>query len=261
VHRRFTFPLIAFEENDVPSGEQQAEATPAPTPEIQPGPWSADLETYIQDPAARAQADRFLREKIQPRVTKFEQESSQYRPARELYDDLINDPDNTLVAVATQIYGEDVASKLVEVLSGPAPEVETPAGEQTKGPLDLSLLPPQVQELIIEREQNKAREVYQSELARVKEAHPTLVDDEFHPFVVSAEGNMDAALEAYKRWQAQVTERYGPKTEEVPPVPPLGLGGDAPKPVVAEKYRTFDEAFDAAMDDWKAPAPAPVGTV
>jgi hypothetical protein len=108
VLRRFTFPLVTFDPNDVPSGEPVAEVTPPVVPEPQAGPWASDLEAYIQDPAARAQADKFLREKIQPRTTKLEQESSQYKPARELYDDLVNDPDNTLLAVATQLYGEDV---------------------------------------------------------------------------------------------------------------------------------------------------------
>ncbi len=247
------------------AGAPAAEA--AAIPEPQPGPWSADLEAFFEDPQVRAQADQFLREKVQPRVTKFEQESSQYAPARELYDDLLSDTDGTLNAIVTQIYGDDVAAAVAQAIQGGASQedvAEALTPEQGALPPEVKALLDDVKPLVERDKEEQARNAYRQELDRVKEEFPGLVEDEFHPFVVTAEGDMGAALEGYKRWLTGIEARYGPRpVEEAAPPAALGTeGAAAVSPSVAVKYGSLAEALDATLDEMRAArAPTPVGAV
>ncbi len=261
---KFKFGQFLFDEDDGTGsgGAPEVQSTPDPVPEVvpepQPGPWASDLESYFDDPQVRAQADRFLRERVQPRVTQIEQERSEYAPARELYDDLRSDPETTLRAITGQLYGDDVAEAIAKLLDEGETEPGTPEAQPAPE------LPREVQELIAERNERLAAEAYEAELARVKQQIPDLVEDEFHPFVVSAQGNMDKAVAVYQRWRQGVEERYGtPSAAQDPPPAALGSEGSSPvAPPVQQKYDSLDAALDATMDDLRrARDVTPVGTV
>lgn len=257
-------PFVVFDGNDPTAAEPTAPAAPEtppaqPAPALQPGPWSADLEAAFEDPSLRQQVDGFLREKVQPRVTQLETQFAERKAAHELYDDLSGDEsDQALMQVIAELHDPEIAQKFAELLTPAQPAPETPAPPQAE-------LPPEVQEMIAERQAQKEAEDYDNELARVKGLHPELIDDEFHPFVAGAEGDFDRALESYKVWQAQARERYG-----APPQPTPDPSDTAPAPLTSEnpaappvqpKFDSISDALDAFMDEQRGGGPAPVGVV
>jgi hypothetical protein len=105
------FPVM-FETPEGGTGGTPPEPTPAPEAAPQPAPWTADLEQYITDPQARVEADRYLREKVQPRMTQLEDS-----PAAKLYRDLTDDSkqDVTIAAIVGHVYGDEIADKFVSL--------------------------------------------------------------------------------------------------------------------------------------------------
>lgn len=266
---RFKLFPVVFEEDDgagsgtpTPVAETPtapAAPEPATTPEPQPGPWANDLAAYIQDEAARAQADRFLREKIQPHVTQLEQ---QYAPARQLYDDLLQDPSTTLIAVANEIYGDEVAQALAGHLASPEEEQTSETETTDAAPVD-----PRVQQMLEDYEAQKRQEQYEAELARLKEQVPDLDPDDFAPFVITANGDMDAALVGYQNFMQKIQQRYAPATETPPaPAAPAVVGsegvGSVPPPV-SKQYSSFDDALNDTLAEMRAnrEGPTTVGSV
>lgn len=268
MYRRFSLPGFLFEEDTTgaaaPAVEPVAEPDPTvvTTPVAPPagdGPWAKDLATFFEDETIRGNVDSFLRSKIQPHVTQIEQ---QHAPARELWTDLQGDDSlSTYVGVANQLYGEDAAKQIAEILAKQfGEEEETPAAETpAEAPLH-----PRLQALLDKEDEERENQEYDAELARVKALDPrigsTIDDEDFAPFVIGAEGDFDTALARFQVWHAKVYPQGAP--EVVPPVipPPAVLGGDTgggATPPLATKYESLDSALDAAMTDLRAARVAP----
>lgn len=233
-----------------------APAAPPVAPEPGPGPWSADLAAYIEDETARQAADRYLREKVQPRITELEQGTAQ---ARALWDDLLADPQQTLTDVIADIYGDEVAAALPDLLSGIPDEEEAPVPEPTEAPL-----PEHIQQMYEQFTADQQQRAYETELARVKAANPDLVDSLFHPFVVSTEGDFDRAVEAYKAFEDQARQRYGQAPPAAPDAPAVvgTTGQGAAAPPTTKQYASIDEALEDTLADLRrAAAPPTVGGV
>lgn len=245
----------------------QAQPAPPPatgTPAAQggSGPWDADLVEYFPDESARSAADRYMREKVQPRVTQLEQERSRYAPAHQLYDDLLNDPSTTFLAIAEELYGPETAQALQKQLDeagGAAPQDETQTETQTDQPLD-----PRIEALLAEREQEKREKFWRDNIARIKSADPTVDDALFAPFVHAADGDFDAAHLAYQQFIA----RFKP-AEETPaeqPAAPATVGSTgtgSTAPPTEKNYGSIQEALDDTLADMRAArqAPTTVGAV
>lgn len=240
----------------------------APTPG--PAPWSSDLESRFQDEAVRTQVDAYLRETWQPRVTKLEQETA---PARALYQSFQEDPDVALVQAATELYWDTnpdavraLAKSLKVEFEGDDDGDGEPRVEQKTD--DPPPMDPRVAEIIEEREAAKRQQEWDDAMKTIREQQPNLIDDLYLPLVVGAEGDMQAALEAYRERFAKYEQRgEAPAAEETAPPPPNVLGSDgggagAPPPVQKE-YRGWG-GLDEALNDWLAserqPAPPAVGS-
>lgn len=239
--------------------------TPPAAPETTPepanlGPWAGDLAEYFGENAeAIAAADRYMREKVQPARTQFETETA---PARELYKDLIENPETTLAEVVEELWGTEKAQQFATLFGEPEP-ASTPA------------VPDEVPEWakpLVEREQ-AARDAelaaqgqaeYERVLAELQAAHTDLTDADMeliHPFMASASGDPEAAYAGYQAFKAAFVAEHGatPAVEPTPTPPPvLGAEGTAPStPPVQKEYKTFDEAWDAWRAE-EAAAPPPV---
>jgi hypothetical protein len=276
---RLIRPFAVFDD-ETTSIEPGATAPPAVTPPAEPaepaaGPWAADLEAYFEDPTARSQADKYLREKIQPRMTQLEQQQSEYAPAREFFDDLRQDPVNTTLALIAELYDDGTAEKVASLINAgvdPAEAAEAVTG--TPNPTDED---PVLAEMRADYQQRKTREVYDSEMARVRtkpEAESLLPADDkdaealFAVFVSQEEGDFDKAFDAYKRYSEVAARKFGtppvPPPADPPPPSVLGTqpgGSPAATPPVQQNYSSLDDALDAFMDERRAQGVTPVGTV
>lgn len=235
------------------------ETTPdtTPAPEAAPaapaaGPWSSDLASYIADDNARAEADRYLREKWQPHVTQLEQQIAQAKPALALHQDFVDDPAGTLVAVGQQLYGEEFGQQLQGLLTADEGNEPEPEHEPTPAPA----VDPRVQRMVEAFEANEQQQAYQSLLANAKTSNPdiTIEDEIFHPFVIAADGDFDQAVAQYRAFQAKVAQHFGPAGEPVA-APPATLGSDATGvavPPIQPKYDSLDAALDDTLAEMRA---------
>lgn len=247
-------------------------APPAPAGTPGPAPWATDLATRFEDEAVRGQVDTYLRETWQPRMTKLEQE---YAPARQLYSDLQEDPDVTLVEVAAQLYGDDDPDRVralaaalgVELEDDEDPSTPEAAAAETPAALD-----PRLAELLDEREATQRQTEWDDAMASVRESQPDLIDDLYIPFVVTAEGDMEVALERYRQTvgpvEAQIAAQRaaGVAPAGAAPAPPAvvgtgGTGAGVAPPAVAKRYTSMSAALDDWMDEERgASAPPVVGS-
>lgn len=265
---KFVVPFL-FE---TPEGVSSPETAPPvetavapPAPVASDAPWSSDLPQYFTDEAGRAAADRYLREKHQPYVTQLQQQVADAAPARQLYDELVSNPNETLIEVATELYGAEMAGRFQQLLeAGVQPEaaVEAAAAETTP---PAAAPDPRIEEMWAEREAERAAAAYNASLEQAKAQHPSLDEALFAPHIVANEGDFAKALESYKVWEANVAAHFG---GEVPPpaAPPvLGVGGNSgvQPQAVQEKYNSLDDALDATLAEMRAKreAPSVVGTV
>lgn len=253
----------------VPAGgtepTEPPEAPPAPQPTPEPvtppsSPWASDLESKFEDEGVRANVDQFLRENVQPYVTKIEQDSVQHRDANKLWQDFTEDPVNTYVAITNELFGDELTQKVTGLIGG----------EDDDDDLDFDFddtpqRDPATQEAVEYFQQQKREQAYQEELDRVKQANDGLEIEEemFHPFVVAADGDFDVAVAGYKRFVEQAQERFGvqvPNPEQVPAPPVIGSADRSPStPPTEEHYDSLDDAMDAFLNETKSPPP-PVGT-
>lgn len=233
-------------------------------PEAGSGPWAASLASRFADEEIRKQVDAYLREEVQPHVTKLEQE---YAPARELWQDLQSeDSAATYLAVAEQLWGEEAADRIAQAMVAgeeipvlPAPEA---AGE-APAPPQPPARDPEVQAMLEDHQARQMAEHYESELARIKALDSRVSEDIFAPFVIGAEGDFDAALASYQQWHAAAYPAAPPEQQEVPPPGLPSEGAPAAAPPIQPKFDSFDAALDSAMEDMRAArqAPATVGSV
>ncbi len=165
-------------EGDEPTTTTTDSAPPAAQPAAPPAqvaPWTSDLEQYISDPAARAEADRYMREKVQPRITQLEDS-----PAQRLYRDLVDETkqDVTVAAVVGQIYGEEYAQKFVALF-----------GEEGEGLEEGQTIEEGVQEAAGKPDENA--EWVAQKRAEEKEVADQREYDAFMDRVVGDEGNAE----------------------------------------------------------------------
>lgn len=249
---------------------EQQEAAPAAEATPSPGPWDKDLQEAFTDEGIRTQVDGFLRDKVQPHVTRLEQ-SKGNQEAERLYQDFADNPTDTYLAVSAELFGEEFAEGLVKALleeEEPSTTPTTPVTPPVKPPeeptaeeeqeFDIEKLPPEIQEMIAERRDTQAEQEYNAELARVKADHSTDVpikDDWFHPFVVTAEGDMELAYQGYKKWVAEAgidVTKLAPPAAAVDPntQPPPTIGSDSAAPAVPPVAKDYHGNLDEALDDF-----------
>lgn len=266
--RRMYAPLICFETPETGGGAVAPTPDPVPVPvpvqAVPPAqqaagdaPWSQDLVGLFPDESVRGQVDQFLRTKVQPHVTHVEQ---QYAPARELWQDLQGDQSiGTYLAVAQQLYGQDVAQAVAQAFqqhSGPA---EAPANEPQQQPPASALTPEQL--AAIEYAQAaQAEDHWKRELARI--GVPEEDGELFAPFVVAADADVDAALALYQQWQQRSSPVTPPEPQQTPPATLGDAGAQGTIPPTVPPHQSLDTALDSFMSDLRSQqAPASVGQV
>ncbi len=241
-----------------------------PAAAVQPGPWAADLTEYFGDDAeAIAKADKYMREKVQPRITHLETESA---PARELYKDLLANPEETLSAVFEELYGEEKGAEFAALLTPAqaAEVVETVAAGAAEGDVP-EWAKPLVEDHQARRDadlRKQGEDAYAATLAEMRTAHTDLTDADMeliHPFMHAAGGDPAVAYEGYKTFKTQFAAAAGVAPAPAAPVaePPPVLGGPgapAAAPPTSKTYR-WDELGDAIDDfqsEMRAQSPPPV---
>lgn len=241
------------------------EATPAavtPPPAVEPtptSPWAADAATYFGDNAeAQAAFDRYMREKQQPYVTQLEEST---KDAREYYNDLQNDTDNTLRALIEQRYGGEFATEFDALFGTPDPEPTPPATPAADE------IPEWAKPLVESHQQRVDRELAESQAAAYQEfknglkASHGLTDDDLgliDPFIYGSAHDADAAVTAYRAWLAKAGVAPTPTTEQ-PATPPPVLGDGATTaatPPLATEYKSYDQIGDAVKNFFSRTGPS-----
>lgn len=230
------------------------------------GPWARDLEATFADPEVRQAVDGFLRSTVQPHVTKLEQQTADLADAQQLYTDLLEKPGETFLALTQELFGDDSADAVYKALQA-GDVVEVPDGE---GGTELEVknataLDPETASLLAQIKEERDTAAYNKAVSDVVEAHKDeieVVPALFHPFVHSADGDMDAAYEGYKQHYTAWAAKYGGPAAVDPAAPavaPATLGGSAPtgSTPVQKTYESLDSALDDFFNEQKA-APATI---
>jgi len=236
------------------------------------GPWADKLESRFEDQAIRAQVDEFLKAEIQPYVTKLEQSQTDLpEEAKLLYNDLLENPAETYLAITSELYGPEAANAVKEALNqGATPEEAAAIGQEVADEGEGEDEPDPVLERMREDYlQSQATDMYNDELERVKAAMPeedrkTFVDDWFHQFVVAADGDFDTAVVGYNQFIKQAQEKFGLNPDQIPEAPAtIGSDSQTPSaPPTQKEYKTIDEALDDTLAEARAAkAPSTVGVV
>jgi len=187
-----------------PNVEEQP-ATAAPSPPVAnttpASPWSKDLD-FIEDEATRQSVDSYLREKVQPYVTDLEQKSAE---ARRLYDAFDANPDATFEQVAKEFYGPEAAKAISDYVQA----IESAEDEGAQPQPDAGQLPPEVQELIDWRREQKDKAAFDAEFTRIKTipGNENIDKELFIPFAAQSSTFEEAAAK-YRDWES----KWGPRT-------------------------------------------------
>lgn len=222
-----------------------------------PAPWDAWVAEDFEE-SEREKVDAFLRKRYQPYVTKINEEKADAVAKSWVFDRLNEDPTEALREIAAQVYDDDTAERIVELLKAGATVEEATEVAETEaagGKLD-----PDVQELVDWAKDSKAREAAQAkadeeakEIADATEALTKWRDDlvAAEPDIVVADltayvatlGNFEAAYAAYRAAH--------PKPEPVVEEPPPTLGGrsgagSSPARPASSLAEAAGRVFDAA---------------
>lgn len=218
--------------------------------------------------------DEYLRTKWQPRMTQFEQQLHEAAPALALVDDFRNDPAATLQAVAAEVWDDnpELVAKIVAAFGEPAPPAEPTAPAAARDP--------EVEEMLTDYQNRQRADAYNASITALKASHPedtTINNKTLAPFVVSANGNFEAAYAGYQAFVAELRQTTGMTQAQAadavagfqaPAAPAIlgsaAAGGGAAPPPVAKRYSSLDEALDDAIAEAKEarqPVAQPVGTV
>lgn len=240
------------------------------------GPWANDLETRFADPEVRQTVDAFLREQVQPYVTRLEQGRND--EAERLYDELQSRPGDTYMAITEELFGAEVSQKVTDLLLTSFGEPDdstdapvTPAVPATDEPA-AAPLNPRVEAMLKAFEDNESKQAYDAELARLKakataDNTQPVIDELIAPFIVATNGDFDRAYQGYAKHYDQFRQQFGgapaATTEVVVDTPPAVLGSDSAQqttPPVQAKFTSLDDAMDSYFDEQKVSPPAPVGS-
>ena len=225
------------------------------------GPWMKELEARFSDPAQRTEFDGFLREHVQPYVTRLEQ--SQNPDASQLYEDLTSNPGATYLELTEELFGEDAAQAVIDALQGDGQIEESDDDYEESDEFSEAPQDPRVEAMLNDWESTRLSDAYDSEMERITSANPDVEPDLFHPFVAGADGDFDVALEGYNVWSTQFAERFGrlPSESDIPDAPQvMGEEGSVSTPPVQKDYKSIDDAIEDFMAE-KRTAPNTVGSV
>lgn len=257
-------PEVTPEAAPVAAAPEAPASLPAPAGDA---PWSADLAGLFPDEAVRGQVDGYLREKVQPRVTKMEQDLAQYRPAHQLYDDFQSSPLDTTLNVVEQLF-EGADLEAVKAALGIAPEAAPATPPVTPAQADTD---PRLKPALDDWEAREQQRVWDEQIAPLKAQDARLTDEILAPFVVGSGGDFEKAFSAYQAHQAQQVEAlkalgWSPPPEFVAPPAPSTLGAGegaaaAAPPPIAKKYASVSDALDDVMDDLAAQRAAAPATI
>jgi hypothetical protein len=248
--------------------EPVAEPAAPPSPPAT-SPWDADLANRFEDPAQREAVNEFLRATVQPYVTRLEQESAGNRNANRLWEDFREQPADTFLSVAQELFGEDRAEELRRIVIEQDDE-KSDVTEPTEYDVSLDELPPEVREAAEFVRDQKRKEAWSRTIEQVRQANPDLkIKDEFFaPFVNATDGDVDLAVQAYKEYVSSFADEYGFKPAETEtPDPadeaPTTIGGETRAPTtppVESKPGSIEDAIDELWNDMQsAKAPQTVG--
>ena len=259
--------------------DEETPETPAP-PALAAGPWQHDIELVFQDPQVRATVDNFLRSKVQPRMTQYEQQLAASKDAMELWKSFEDNPAGTYAAITTQLYGEEVGKAALDALeqrmnNQPTPE-EPPVAETPAAP------DPRFDEVYKYFEERRAKDQEAEELAAYDAAVAQIAADpanadivinrKFHQCVADCNGEFDQAIALYReevaRERLEVMNSLGLTEEQLaelhakqPPPPTLGHeASNGTAPPTALEYRGRDglnRAIDDVVAQMKAKSQAP----
>lgn len=235
-----------------------------------PGPWAAQIAERFTDPDIAGQVDAFLRETVQPHVTKLEQSTADLQDAQRLYEDLTSSPAETYVAITAELFGDEAADKVLSALrQGDVKEVTDDEGHTEVVAAKGAELDPDTREVIDYFREKRQAEEYDTALDTflAENAEDQIDKALFHTFVAAAEGDLSVARQGYLAWAAKWQERYGEMptvTEDDVPNPPVTLGSAATQggttPPIQKKYASIDDALDDFFAEQKA-APTVIGSV
>lgn len=218
---------------EVPAAVPEAAPAPVVTPPAA-APWAADIAAALAAADPAAALDTYMREKNQPYVTKLEERAKAAEDKSWLFDQMNDDPVAGLQELAEQVWGPDVATRMLELVTAGVPvegaqaqaasEAAAAAGASTAqavaageaaGAVDLSKLPPEVQEAVeFAKAEKAAREAaatakteadaqaaieaeYATWHAQVLKDNPDIIADTLHAYVASHD-DMEAGLAAYR---------------------------------------------------------------
>lgn len=248
-------------ESEEVENEPTAPDTPAPTPEVPADtPWAQDIAAQFDDPATRAAVDGFLREKVQPYVTQLEQSTQVNRDAERLWNDFTSEPVDTFGAVAVELFGQEKADALRELLSQEDADVDTEEtlDDDTTLTIDDDELPEHVREAVEyvqnERQQREWDQAFNQVVSDNEDID--IPEELFYPFVTAADGDLDAAVDAYRGWYKTAQEKFGlnpPNPDDIPDPPPTVKTGNPTAPPTERKGLTLDDAMDEFFAEQNAP--------
>jgi hypothetical protein len=242
--------------------EQATAQDPTGTATQGEAPWAADLAARFGDEETRQAVDEFLRETVQPHVTRIEQSA---QVANELLQDFAEKPEQTLAEIASEVYEDnpEKAKAVAAVIAGTTvPEtVQEPARTEQPNP-EAPTLDPRVEALLKKNEEEEQKAAFLSEFERVSAANPDakLDFDLFIPFVRAA-GDFDQAAKDYIEFSSKFGEPVEPVTDPAPV--PLGTGEaqGAGTTSTEESYTSIGEAIEAfaaeQRESGNSSAPAP----
>ena len=238
-------------------------------------PWANDLAEIFADDSTRSQVDEFLRSKIQPYITKLEQESAPDRNAARLWDAFHSDPIATYEQVTREIYGEEEADRIMSAVRNQVDEEDLSdvdiddelSDVSDEDTINMDKLPPEVREFVEEGLREKERQQYDALLSDVEKEMAAMdppvpfKSTQFEPYLIAYDGDLDAAKAAYVEWVNEARQTFGlnlPKPGELQPPPTIGsdtqsAGGGAPPQ--QETYASFDDAIDSFFAEQKQPPP------
>lgn len=222
---------LSTEEVQSPSGDQGST-----------GAWS--LDSF--DESVRPQVDEFLRESVQPYVTKLEQSG---KTGSELIEALQEDPSTTLLGLAQALYDEEEYERFSNAFLGSEPEaaeVETDAEESTDQPESWVDGYKEFIEASAKEKETAARDAeYQDYLETFSEVYPDVKTNLIHPFLHVSDMDHENAVSLYRGFVEEVKKELFPDFTgvELPNAPAVLTPAGNPAPATASNPATLDDAM------------------
>jgi len=172
-------------------------------------PWDKAVSERFTDPEQAKAVSEFMRESYQPYVTTIEQERAELRDRAMLFDQFEEDADSTMREVAAELYGDEVADKVAEILAAQGVDPDepgaAPAQAAAKTQDAVSSLSKEDQEALAwAKEQRTATtqqaqmDEYLADAAPHIAANPDIPAATFHRYVATTGGDFEVAVAAYR---------------------------------------------------------------